>query len=44
MAVNVNETETKYDAPVAAALPDLDALPQVAATSRPEEEELEAEY
>src|SRR5690348_14465800 len=44
MAVNVNETETKYDAPAGAALPRLDGLPQVAGTSRPAEEQLEAEY
>jgi CHAD domain-containing protein len=44
MAVNVNETETKYDAPTGVALPRLDALPQVAGTSGPAEEQLEAEY
>src|SRR5690349_7365198 len=44
MAVNVNETETKYDAPAGAALPRLDGLPQVAGTSRPAGEQLEAEY
>src|ERR1700745_3177001 len=44
MAVDVNETETKYDAPAGAALPRLDGLPQVAGTSRPAEEQLEAEY
>jgi CHAD domain-containing protein len=44
MAVNVNETEAKYDAPVGAALPRLDGLPQVAGTSGPAEEQLEAEY
>ncbi len=44
MAVNVNETETKYDAPARAALPALDGLPQVAGTSTPAEEQLEAEY
>ena len=44
MAVNVNETETKYDAPADTALPDLHALPQVAATSGPDEEKLDAEY
>ena len=44
MAVNVNETETKYDAPAGAALPRLDGLPQVAGTSGPDEEQLEAEY
>ena len=40
----MNETEAKYDAPAGQALPDLDALPQVAGTSGPDEEELEAEY
>jgi len=44
MAVNVKETETKYDAPAGADLPSLDDLPQVAGTSGPEEEQLEAEY
>ena len=44
MAVNVNETEAKYDAPAGAALPRLDDLPQVAGTSGPDEEQLEAEY
>src|SRR5579859_7537197 len=44
MAVNVNETETKYDAPADVTLPDLGGLPQVAATSRPDEVELDAEY
>jgi inorganic triphosphatase YgiF len=44
MAVNVNETETKYNAPAGAALPRLDDLPQVGGTSGPDEEQLEAEY
>jgi inorganic triphosphatase YgiF len=44
MAVNMNESETKYDAPAEAALPRLDGLPQVASTSGPDEERLEAEY
>jgi CHAD domain-containing protein len=44
MAVNVNETETKYDAPAGAGLPRLDGLPEVAATSGPEQQRLEAEY
>ncbi len=44
MAVTVNETEIKYDAPAGAGLPGLDRLPRVAATSRPEEQRLEAEY
>jgi len=44
MAVDMNETEAKYDAPAGTALPDLDSLPQVAGTSGPDEEQLEAEY
>jgi CHAD domain-containing protein len=44
MAVNVNETEAKYDVPAGAALPRLDGLPQVARTSGPAGEQLEAEY
>jgi len=44
MAVNVNETEIKYDAPAWAALPRLDDLPQVARTSGPDEEQLRADY
>lgn len=44
MAVNVNETETKYDAPPGAGLPRLDRLPRVATTSGPEQQRLEAEY
>jgi len=44
MAVNVNETETKYDAPAGAGLPHLDRLPQVAAVSGPEQQRLEADY
>jgi CHAD domain-containing protein len=44
MVVDMNETEAKYDAPAGTALPDLDALPQVADTSAPDEEQLEAEY
>jgi CHAD domain-containing protein len=44
MVVNVTETETKYDAPAGAGLPRLDGLPQVAATSGPEQQRLEAEY
>ena len=44
MAVNVNETEIKYDAPAGAALPRLGDLPQVAGTSGPDKEQLEAEY
>jgi CHAD domain-containing protein len=44
MAVDMNETEAKYEAPAGRALPDLDDLPQVAGTSGPDEEQLEAEY
>lgn len=44
MTTNVTETETKYDAPAPVTLPLLDDLPQVAATSGPEEVRLEAEY
>jgi CHAD domain-containing protein len=44
MAVNVNETETKYDAPAGAGLPSLDRLPQVADVSGPEQQRLEADY
>jgi len=44
MAVNVNETEAKYDAPAGAALPRLGDLSQVADTSRSAGERLEAEY
>ena len=44
MAVSVNETEIKYDAPAGASLPRLDDLPKVAGTSGPDEERLEAEY
>jgi CHAD domain-containing protein len=44
MAVNANETEAKYEAPAGTALPGLDGLRQVADTSRPAGERLEAEY
>src|SRR6266487_1694092 len=44
MAPNANETEAKYDAPASVALPGLDDLPQVAGTSGPDEEQLDAEY
>jgi CHAD domain-containing protein len=44
MAANVNETETKYDAPAGAGLPRLDRLPRVAAAAGPEEQRLEADY
>jgi CHAD domain-containing protein len=44
MAVNVNETEIKYDAPAGATLPRLDDLPQVARICGPDEEQLRADY
>lgn len=44
MAVSVNETGTSCDAPAGAGLPRLDRLPQVATTSGPEQQVLEAEY
>lgn len=44
MAVNVNETEVRYGRPAGMALPDLDDLPQVAKTARPDQEQLDAEY
>jgi CHAD domain-containing protein len=44
MAVNVNETEIKYDAPAGPTLPRLDDLPQVARTSGPDLEQLQADY
>jgi CHAD domain-containing protein len=44
MSVTANETETKYDAPPGTSLPRLDDLPQVASTSGPEEQKLEADY
>ena len=44
MSVTARETETKYELPAGAALPQLDELPQVTATSGPDEQQLEAEY
>src|SRR2546430_5686195 len=44
MAQNANETEAKYDAPASVTPAGLDDLPQVAGTSGPDEEQLEAEY
>lgn len=44
MAVSVNETEIKHDAPAVATLPRLDDLPKVTSTSGPGAEKLEAEY
>ncbi len=44
MAVSVNETESKYEAPASARVPPLDDLPQVARASDQGEQRLEAEY
>jgi CHAD domain-containing protein len=44
MAVSINETESKYDAPAGAELPRLDDLPGVDRVSRSGEEQLEADY
>jgi CHAD domain-containing protein len=44
MAVNVQETEIKYDAHADAGLPEMDQLPGVAALSGPQEQRLEADY
>ena len=44
VTVDANETEAKYEAPAGRPLPQLGELPQVAATSGPDEEQLEAEY
>ena len=44
MAIEIRETERKYDAPPGAKLPDLSDLPEVAAESGPDEQTLEAEY
>jgi CHAD domain-containing protein len=44
MAAKVRETEIKYDVPAGTGLPDPERLPQVAGTSGPEEQRLEAEY
>src|ERR1700747_3626626 len=44
MAVNVDETENKYDVTQPTGLPDLGHLPNVAATAGPEEQRLEADY
>ncbi len=44
MAVNVDETEAKYDAPAGAGVPRLDRLPRVADVSGPAQEFLEADY
>lgn len=44
MAVSVNETERKYEAPADARVPPLDDLPQVVRTSDQGEQRLEAEY
>jgi CHAD domain-containing protein len=44
MAVSVNETETKYEATADAVVPSLAALPGVAASRGPQEQQLDAEY
>ena len=44
MSSTVNETERKYAAPAGRVIPRLDSLPQVAGTSGPQEQVLEAEY
>jgi CHAD domain-containing protein len=44
MPVTTSETETKYEMPTGAALPQLGELPQVNGTSGPDEQQLEAEY
>jgi CHAD domain-containing protein len=44
MAVSVNETESKYEAPAGAPVPQFDDLPQVKRTSDQGEQRLEAEY
>ncbi len=44
MVANLQETETKYDAPADAELPGLTPLPRVATVRGPEEQRLEAEY
>lgn len=44
MAMSVQETERKYEAPAGTALPDLAGLPGVAAVAGPEEQRLEAVY
>lgn len=44
MAASVNETETKYEATADVVLPSLTALPGVAASRGPQEQQLDAEY
>src|SRR6516165_7504414 len=44
MAIEIIETERKYEAPQEAALPDLAGLPDVAGESDPEEQTLRAQY
>src|SRR5262245_34135941 len=44
MAIEITETERKYEAPQEAALPDLADLPDVAGESDPEEQTLRAQY
>lgn len=44
MALDITETEIKYDVPAGASLPGLDGLPEVAQTRGLAEERLEADY
>jgi CHAD domain-containing protein len=44
MAIEITETERKYEVPPGTMLPDLDDLPGVAAESGPQEQRLEARY
>ena len=44
MSMNGRETETKYELPTDAPLPQLDELPQVSGTAGPDEQQLVAEY
>src|SRR5215469_1824911 len=44
MSVSVNETEVKYEADPDTVLPPLDDLPQVAGTTQPPDQMLEAVY
>jgi CHAD domain-containing protein len=44
MAASVNETETKYEATADCVLPSLAAVPGVAASRGPQEQQLDAEY
>src|SRR5215831_10597838 len=44
MAIEITQTERKYEAPQEAALPDLAGLPDVAGESDPEQQTLRAQY